>query len=513
MPGAAATAAAAVLTAFTLGLSGPPTVLGGAAPQSGSDISLVSFPQPDSPEAGTVSTAALSSAAALRGVTPAALRLARQTLPLNDGWAASGTGTTGGAAADDAHVAVVRNRAELIAALGGDAATNGQNAVPKIVLVSGRIDLAADDTGKKLTCADYADPDYSLDAFLAAYDPAVWGRATKPTGPLEDARVRSAKRQSDQIKVNVGSNTTIVGVNGGRLDHGSLVLTGVSNVIVRNLEVTDAADCFPAWDPTDGDAGNWNSLYDLVSLSGATNVWVDHNTFSDGDNPDSEQPVYLGRHYQVHDGSTDFIKGSDLLTVSYNDYYNHDKTMLIGSTDTPGVDVGKLRVTVHHNRFGNVIQRAPRVRFGQVDVYDNLYVATDEDYLYSLGVGFESSIYAENNFFRLSADVPVADIIRAFKGTRITAIGTLVQIAGGRPKPVDLVAAYNEAYDPDLTLDAGWTPTLRTHLDPTRSVPAIVSASAGARHLLRWPTPPPPTGVGLPADPREGCRCGGVPGP
>ena len=33
-----------------------------------------------------------------------------------------------------------------------------------------------------------------LDAFLAAYDPAVWGRATKPSGPLEDARARSAKR-------------------------------------------------------------------------------------------------------------------------------------------------------------------------------------------------------------------------------------------------------------------------------------------------------------------------------
>jgi pectate lyase len=472
MPGAA-TSVVAVLTAFTLGVSGPPTVRGGAAPPSVSGPTLASFAQP------------ATAAPALRSVSPAAVRLARQTLPLNDGWAASGAGTTGGAAADDAHVAVVRNRAELIAALGGDAATNGQNAVPKIVLVSGRIDLAADPTGKALSCADYADPEYSLDAFLAAYDPAVWGQATKPTGPLEDARVRSAKRQSDQIRVNVGSNTTIIGVNGGRLDHGSLVLTNVSNVIVRNLEVTDAADCFPAWDPTDGTAGNWNSLYDLVSLSGATNVWLDHNTFSDGNNHDSEQPLRLGRPYQVHDGATDFIRGSDLVTVSYNDYYDHDKTMLIGSTDTPGVDVGKLRVTVHHNRFGNVIQRAPRVRFGQVDVYNNLYVATDEEYQYSLGVGVESSIYAENNYFRLSADIPAADIVRYWKGTRITAIGTLVQISGHRPKPVDLVAAYNEAYDPDLTLDAGWTPTLRTHLDPTHAVPAIVSANVGARRLLR----------------------------
>lgn len=425
-------------------------------------------------------------AAAVRpGVPPVALALARQPLPAGNGWASAGAGTTGGAAADAVHIAVARNRTELIAALGGDAATNGQNAVPKIVFVSGRIDLARDAAGTPLTCADYADPEYSLEAYLSAYDPAVWGRAARPSGPLEDARVRSARRQGDQIRINVGANTTIIGVNGGRLEHGSLVLTNVGNVIVRNLEVTDAADCFPAWDPTDGAAGNWNSLYDLVSLSGATNVWLDHNTFSDGNNHDRDQPLYFGRPYQVHDGATDIIRGSDLVTVSYNDYYDHDKTMLIGSTDTPGVDVGRLRVTVHHNRFANVGQRAPRVRFGPVDVYNNLYIATEDAYEYSLGAGLESAVYAENNFVRLSADIPASEVIRSFRGTRLTALGTLVQVSGGRPVPVDLVAAYNAAYDPDLVPDAGWVPVLRTRVDPTAAVPVIVAVTAGARRLLR----------------------------
>ncbi|GAA0529728.1 pectate lyase [Paractinoplanes ferrugineus] len=403
-------------------------------------------------------------------VSAGALALGRQTLPADDGWAAAGPGTTGGSAA--AAVSVVHDRDELVAAVAGDAA--------KIVYVSGRIDMMAGQS-----CSALADPGYDLPGFLAAYDPAVWGRAAKPSGALEDARVRSAKRQGDQIKAIVGSNTTIIGINGGRLSHGSLVLTNVSNVIVRNLELTDAADCFPAWDPTDGSTGNWNSLYDLVSLSGATNVWIDHNTFSDGNNHDEDQPLHFGRPYQVHDGASDIIKGSDLVTVSYNDYYDHDKTMLIGSTDTPGVDVGKLRVTVHHNRFNNVFQRAPRVRFGQVDVYDNLYVATDEGYQYSLGVGFESSIYAENNYFKLSADVPAADILHYWKGTKATVLGSLVQVSGRRPVPVDLVAAYNAAYDPDLAADAGWTPVLRARVDPTALVPAVVAAGAGIRHLGR----------------------------
>jgi pectate lyase len=417
------------------------------------------------------------------GVSAVALDLARQALPANDGWASTGPGTTGGAAADDAHIAVAHNRAELVAALGGDAATNGQNATPKIVFVSGDIDLSVDAGNHHRDCASYADPAYRLDSFLAAYDPAVWGRAAKPSGPLEDARARSAKNQGDTVKINVGSNTTIIGINGAHLSHGSLLLSAVSNVIVRNVEFSDAADCFPAWDPTDGDTGNWNSLYDLVSLTGATNVWIDHNTFDDGDNPDSDQPLYLGRPYQVHDGASDIIKASDLVTVSWNNYSNHDKTMLIGSTDTVGVDVGKLRVTVHHNRFDNVFQRAPRVRFGQVDVYDNYYVATDPNYQYSLGVGVQSSIYAQNNFFKLGAGVPAANVIHYWKGAAITATGSLVQTPGHLAKPVDLVAAYNAAYDPDLAPDAGWTPTARTWVDPAWAVPALVSVLGGSHRL------------------------------
>ena len=129
---------------------------------------------------------------------------ARGVLPANDGWAAATTGTTGGAAADDARVFVVRNRAELAAALAG-----GTDPTPRIVLISGTIRANEDDAGNPLSCADYADPAYSLDAYLAAYDPAVWGRATRPSGPLEEARVRSARNQAARIQFRVGANTTI----------------------------------------------------------------------------------------------------------------------------------------------------------------------------------------------------------------------------------------------------------------------------------------------------------------
>jgi len=166
----------------------------------------------------------------------------------------------------------------------------------------------------------------------------------------------------------------------------------------------------------------------------------------------------------------------------YNDLFGHDKSMLIGSTNTPGVDVGKLRVTLHHNRFADLGQRMPRVRFGQVDVYNNLYRATDNDtFIYALGVGVQSAIYAENNFVQRSDSVPVEDFVFNWGGTVMTEKGTLMQTGRGPIKPVNLLAAYNAAFDPDIAPDAGWTPTLRTRLDPTILVPILVGLFAGAK--------------------------------
>jgi pectate lyase len=425
-----------------------------------------------------------TSAEAVTQPSAAALAFARQVLPPNDGWASSGTGTTGGSTADDAHVFVVHNRAQLVAALGGNNATNGSNATPKIIFVSGGIEGNVDDADNPLTCADYADPAYSLDAFLATYDPAVWGRTSKPSGPLEDARVRSTKNQGARININVGSNTTIVGLGGGKFTGVNLIVNKVDNVILRNLRLEDAADCFPSWDPTDGSAGNWNSLYDLVSLTGATHVWVDHSSFSDGNNTDDNQPLYFGRPFQVHDGALDITKASDLVTASWNNFFDHDKTMLIGSTNTVGADVGKLRVTLHHNRFANVGQRAPRVRFGQVDVYNNYFYATDEEsYVYSWGVGVFCSIYAENNMVLRSADIPLDAVAFDWRGGQpggITELGSMTRVGTGGVTAVSFVDAYNQSFDPDLT-PTDFVPTLRAAPpDPTDQVQSLVSKGAGA---------------------------------
>ncbi|MFC0032846.1 polysaccharide lyase family 1 protein [Micromonospora chaiyaphumensis] len=409
--------------------------------------------------------------------------LGRQALPANDGWAAEGAGTTGGAAAAPDRIRVVRTRAELVEALGGDNAANAADATPKIVYVAGTVDGFEGPDGTPLDCADLADPDYTLDGYLAAYDPAVWGRVD-PSGPLEAARVRSAANQTRQTQINVGANTTIVGLRGARLTGLTLMIDRVDNVIVRNLTLADARDCFPAWSPTDGDAGNWNSQYDQISVRRSEHVWVDHNTFTDGDNPDGGQPTYFGRPYQVHDGSLDVTHTASLVTASWNRFAGRDKLMLIGSSNTVGPDVDRLKVSVHHNLFDGDLQRLPRVRFGQVDVHENHYRLGGPRFEYALGVGVRSAIVAENNFFTLAGDVDPADLIHDWGGTALTERGSWLRQGGGPAHPVDLLGAYNAAHDPDLGGDAGWRPTLRAApVLPTPLVPLVVGAYAGAGRL------------------------------
>ncbi|MFD9738710.1 pectinesterase family protein [Umezawaea sp. NPDC059074] len=407
-------------------------------------------------------TSALAVVVPTAAATPAGHDVGREVLRAGDGWASSGTGTTGGSTATAEHVHTVRNRAELVAALADPA--------PKIVQVMGVIDANTDDAGKPLSCTDYAVDGYSLDAYLAAYDPAVWGRDQEPSGPLEDARAASAAKQGATIGLAVTSNTTIVGLgrNAG-ITGGSLRIHGVDNVIVRNLTFRDSHDCFPQWDPNDNSPGqapgNWNSLYDAVSLQRATHVWVDGNTFTDQPNPDNASPVHFGRPYQAHDGLLDITTASDLVTVSHNLFADHDKTMLIGSSNSSTVDPGKLRVSVHHNVFRNVEERAPRVRFGQVHVYDNLY-EPKAGHVYSWGVGVNSQLYAQNNYFRFRDWAKPEQAVYNWGGTAMTERGTLVD---GRP--TSLLAAFNAA-NPATPLgsDAGWTPTLTRGLEPAHRV-------------------------------------------
>jgi pectate lyase len=163
-------------------------------------------------------------------------------------------------------------------------------------------------------------------------------------------------------KIEVASNTTIEAPGQGAvIRHGELVLHGVQNVIIRNLRFRDLWENDPS-----GKYDRFGWDYIRVCNSGKTfshHVWIDHCDFG-----------------KCYDGQCDITHGSDLVTVSWCRFSGdergpHKKSMLIGhsSSDTAAAtDRGRLNVTLHHNWWENICDRAPRVRFGNIHAYDNL---------------------------------------------------------------------------------------------------------------------------------------------
>ena len=416
-----------------------------------------------------------------------AKELGRKVLNSYDGWAAYGEGTTGGAMASKQNVFVVTNRTELIQALGGNNHTNQYNSVPKIIYVKGTIDLNVDDNNQPVGPDFYKDPNFDFEAYLREYNPETWGKK-KVSGFLEEERMRSQKNQKDRILINIGSNTSIIGIGkDAKIKGGGFLIKNVSNVIIRNIEFEAPLDYFPQWDPTDGTLGEWNSEYDSICIEESSHIWIDHNTFTDGDHPDNSFKTYFGRRFQQHDGALDIKNSSDFITISYNVFANHDKVTLIGSSDSRTADRGHLRVTLHHNYYKNVTQRLPRVRFGQVHIYNNYYEFSKQseyEFQYAWGVGVFSQIYAENNYFSFDWNIDPSYIIKVWSKNEesMYETGTIVDRPDGRQQ-IDLVASYNEANTLPLKKEITWKPTFYHIIHSTPSVPALVKAKAGAGNL------------------------------
>jgi pectate lyase len=180
-------------------------------------------------------------------------------------------------------------------------------------------------------------------------------------GPMHDVA-------SDKTIVGVGANS---GLSGGGLNVGIAIddditappANAVHNVIVRNLRIVNS--------PDDG----------INVQMFSHHVWLDHNYFTG-----------------ASDGSLDIKRGSSYVTVSWNHFDGTDKTALLGRDDGDAAqDVGRLKVSYHHNWFDATEQRNPRVRFGdQVHVYNNYYNDTGN---YGVASTMDAGVIVEGNYF------------------------------------------------------------------------------------------------------------------
>jgi pectate lyase len=218
--------------------------------------------------------------------------------------------------------------------------------------------------------------------------------------------------QAARAEIKLNPNTTIIGVGANAyLPNGWFMIRKVDNVIIRNIKITNPCDLAPKWDSGDG-AGNYNSEWDGMTVDGSTHVWIDHMWFTDAPYTDDMEPLGntdangVRKHIQCHDGALDIKNASDYVTVSNSIVEQHDKTTLVGQSDSNTSDEGHQTISFLGNLYRNLGQRAPRVRFGKVHVANNYFVGSKTDptypHLYSIGTGLKSNIISQNNVFDIT---------------------------------------------------------------------------------------------------------------
>jgi hypothetical protein len=118
--------------------------------------------------------------------------------------------------------------------------------------------------------------------------------------------------------------------------------------------------------------------------------------------------------------------------------------MLIGSSDRDTICRGFLRVTVHHcwfdgmssfyddvdKKFYNLNQRMPRVRFGNVHVYNNYYEGVSG---YCVAARLESCVVVEKNYFRNLEDPHIIDDVgKGIRDPELAAQGNIYDHTRGK---------------------------------------------------------------------------------
>jgi pectate lyase len=156
----------------------------------------------------------------------------------------------------------------------------------------------------------------------------------------------------------------------------------------------------------------------------AEGVWIDHNSFTDEPRFDTQFPPVFAAPFNEptqktahHDGHVDVTLLATKVTISNNHFQRHDKVNLLGGSDVanlvPGYGPGQIDVTFFGNYYQNLIQRMPRVRFGRVHVYNNVFDGDRRQNApnaaeYRLGdtwaTGTAAKLVTENNLFDIIND-------------------------------------------------------------------------------------------------------------
>lgn len=266
----------------------------------------------------------------------------------------------------------------------------------------------------------------------------------------------------------VGSNKTIVGVGstGAIKGKGFLLQDAMSNIIIRNLSITDIAEGLVFG----GDA---------ITIADASRVWIDHNRFA-----------RIGRHFIVT-GTGDHTGPADNLTISWNEFDgNSDYSATCnGKHYWNLLFYGKGSVTFANNWLHDFSGRAPQINGDTLVHVANNYF--EDGSWYALNAkGANTRVLVEGNYFdKVSVPVMKSDAGAIYALLKQTpAAKASCNAALGRACVVnvaDPVPTIDNFTQDDVVLTAAQAAASGRIVSPyaAKKVPATVKAGAGVGHI------------------------------
>ncbi|WP_449343831.1 pectinesterase family protein [Streptomyces qaidamensis] len=240
----------------------------------------------------------------------------------------------------------------------------------------------------------------------------------------------------------VASNKTIIGVGDtGEIVHGELHLKpGTHNVIIRNLTIRDSY--------VEGDWDGKTNDFDAIQMDAVHHVWIDHNRFT-----------------RMGDGLLDIRKDSQYVTVSYNQFSDHNKALGVGWTDNV-----QTQITVDHNWFTGTKQRNPSAdNCAYAHLYNNYVSAqvADGDPVWTYGNWSRgrTKMVIENSYYDR-----VQHPFQADATAELVERGSILRKTSGRTDE------WGAAFDPRDFYDY--------RLDPAAAVPALVKKFSGPQRRI-----------------------------
>jgi pectate lyase len=201
-------------------------------------------------------------------------------------------------------------------------------------------------------------------------------------GTITDVCAQHTK-DAQTLDIKEMENVTFEGAPGSSANFG-LHINRAKNVIVRNMTL----GLLPGADASDAISIEGNGTNGDVE-----NVWIDHNELFSSTKDDCD-----GAGDTEFDGLIDVKKGARRITISYNYLHDHQKTGLIGSSDS---DDTERYITFHHNRYENVVSRTPLQRFGFIHLFNNYYGKISSS---GINVRMGGVALIEANFFENAAN-------------------------------------------------------------------------------------------------------------